>query len=106
MKVITNSVLIVFGVDYLPVASYANAAESHQRYLILTFHLIWISTVWSFFIFFICMVISRPISQIFGLSGDYLDWAENLLFYGNIGTYLIFIRFNAQIILQTLGLAA
>lgn len=101
---IVTAVIIAFGMGYLPAGSYANADENPVRYLKLTIHLLWICGVWSIVTCLISQVIPRQISMMFGEDEDFIYWSTEFIRKGYVGGFVIFVRYNSQVMLQALGL--
>lgn len=102
---VVNCVVIGCNMGYIPAASYANAAKRYKRFWYLTRHSLTINGAWCVLTNIFSWAIPTEISKIFGTDPGYLKWAGPMLQTGNSLGFILFVRINAQAILQALRLA-
>ena len=79
LYLIVGGICIGFAQGYLMAASYANGAKLYKRFLHLTLHTLWISTLCSTAISFIIVFAPRIVSSPWTTEPEILDVAEKML---------------------------
>lgn len=101
---LTWSIFGAISQAFIPAASYAYAAKRYHRYLMLTFHMIWLMFVWGTFTMILTWTIPRQLSMMFSKDEHYLKYAERMVAYNNAVGPLLGGKMIAQSILQSLQL--
>ena len=96
------AVNVAFATGYLAAASYANAAELYDRFLWLTWHVLWLTFVWGALMSTVAIVIPTEICKLFGSGEGLMLYGPSMLKEGSYLGYLMFIRFCIQAMLQAL----
>lgn len=96
------AVNVAFATGYLAAASYANAAELYDRFLWLTWHVLWLTFVWGALMSTLGIAIPTEICKLFGSGEGLMLYGPPMLKEGSYLGYLMFIRFCIQAMLQAL----
>ncbi|KAK8897916.1 hypothetical protein M9Y10_000148 [Tritrichomonas musculus] len=99
---LTWSIFGAISQAFIPAASYAYAAKRYRRYLMLSFHMIWLMLVWGTFTAILTWTIPRQLSMMFSKDERYLKYAERMVAYNNAVGPLLGGKIVSQSILQSL----
>lgn len=99
---LTWSIFGAISQAFIPAASYSYAAKRYKRYLMLTFHMIWLMLAWGTFTMILTWTIPRQLSMMFSKDPSYLKYAERMVAYNNAVGPLLGGKMIAQSVLQSL----
>lgn len=100
---LTNTVNMGFNSGYLPPASYAYCSQNYKRWLLLTFHVNWLTFAWSSLSAILTWSIPGEIARMFSSDEGYLYWAKPMLRNANALGFLVFARYSVGTMLKSLG---
>lgn len=96
-----SAIILALCTGFLAPGAYSYAAKQYKRYIELSIHLNWIGFVWCLFANIIVLVIPKQLSSLFGKGEEFLDWSVKELKAANWATFVLFIKFTFQSMLQS-----